>query len=148
MKDIEPAFTPLVSICRELETPAGFVDNLWLTPAGGIVLGECKPVRNPQSRREAITQALDYARAICDWNYEELQRSFRKSAGAAATLYDTVKEKAGLAEIDEEQFVDAVERRLRASRLMALDDRFHETTQLHLGLSIHGMRLLRASHMI
>ena len=29
-----------------------------------------------------------------------------------------------------------------------LDDRFHETTQLHLGLSVHGMRLLRASHMI
>ena len=32
--------------------------------------------------------------------------------------------------------------------LSLLDDRFHETTQLHLGLSVHGMRLLRASHMI
>ena len=30
----------------------------------------------------------------------------------------------------------------------SLDDRFHETTQLHLGLSIHGMRPFRASHMI
>ena len=68
MTDIEPAFTPLISICRELETPAGYLDNLWLIPAGGIVLGECKLVRNPQSRREAITQALDYARAICNWN--------------------------------------------------------------------------------
>ena len=29
-----------------------------------------------------------------------------------------------------------------------LDDRYHETTQLHLGLSAHGMRPLRASHMI
>ena len=29
-----------------------------------------------------------------------------------------------------------------------LDERFHETTQLHLGLSIHGMRPFRASHMI
>ena len=29
-----------------------------------------------------------------------------------------------------------------------LDDRFHETTQLHLGLSIHGMRPFRTSHMI
>jgi (p)ppGpp synthase/HD superfamily hydrolase len=27
-----------------------------------------------------------------------------------------------------------------------LDERFHETTQLHLGLSIHGMRRFRASH--
>ena len=113
MIDIEPTFTPLVSICRELETPAGFIDNLWLTPAGGIVLGECKLVRNPQSRREAIMQALDYARAICSWNYEDLQNSFRKTAGANATLYDIVKEKAGPAELDEEQFVDAVGRRLQ-----------------------------------
>ena len=29
-----------------------------------------------------------------------------------------------------------------------LDDRFHETTQLHLGLSIHGMRPFRTPHMI
>ena len=29
-----------------------------------------------------------------------------------------------------------------------LDDQFHETTQLHLGLTIHGMRPFRASHMI
>jgi hypothetical protein len=67
MQEIEPAFTPLISICRELETPAGYLDNLWLTPDGGIVLGECKLVRNSQSRREVITQVLDYARAISEW---------------------------------------------------------------------------------
>ena len=153
MTDIEPAFTPLISICRELETPAGYLDNLWLIPAGGIVLGECKLVRNPQSRREAITQALDYARAICNWNYEELQRGFRKSVGTGATLYDTVKEKAGLTELDEEQFVDAVERRLRASRLMVLviGDGIQEGAealtsflQLHAGLHV-GIALVELS---
>jgi hypothetical protein len=35
MQEIEPAFTPLISICRELETPAGYLDKLWLTPDGG-----------------------------------------------------------------------------------------------------------------
>ena len=54
MLDIEPAFTPLISVCMELETPAGPIDNLWVTPAGGLVLGECKLVRNPQARREVI----------------------------------------------------------------------------------------------
>ncbi len=153
MMEIEPAFTPLVSICRELETPAGYLDNLWLTPAGGIVLGECKLVRNPQSRREAVTQALDYARAVCTWNYEELQHSFRKSAGTDATLYDTVRKKAGLTELDEEQFVDAVERRLRASRLMVLviGDGIQEGAealtsflQLHAGLHV-GIALVDLS---
>jgi hypothetical protein len=28
-----------------------------------------------------------------------------------------------------------------------LDERFHETTQLHFGPSIHGMRPFRTSHM-
>jgi hypothetical protein len=119
MQEIEPAFTPLISICRELETPAGYLDNLWLTPDGGIVLGECKLVRNSQSRREVVTQALDYARAICEWNYEDLERSFQKSSVMDESLYNTVKEKSGLT-LDEEEFIDAVERRLRAGHLMTL----------------------------
>jgi hypothetical protein len=54
MADIEPAFTPLISVCKELPTEAGYLDNLWITPAGGIVLGECKLVKNPQARREVV----------------------------------------------------------------------------------------------
>ena len=73
MADIEPAFMPMVPVCRELETEAGYLDNLWLTPAGGIVIGECKLVRNPQARREVLSQALDYARAISAWHYEDLE---------------------------------------------------------------------------
>jgi hypothetical protein len=119
MQEIEPAFTPLISICRELETPAGYLDNLLLTPDGGIVLGECKLVRNSQSRREVITQVLDYARAISEWNYEELERGFRKSVGTDGSLYNAVKEKSSLT-LDEEEFIDAVERRLRAGHLMTL----------------------------
>ena len=69
MADIEPAFMPLIPICRELQTAAGYVDNLWLTPEGGIVLGECKLFRNQQARREVIVQALDYARAVAKLRY-------------------------------------------------------------------------------
>ena len=36
----------------------------------------------------------------------------------------------------------------RYGQVHILDDRFHETTQLHLGLTIHGMWPFRASHMI
>ena len=39
-------------------------------------------------------------------------------------------------------------RRKLLRALAALDDRFHETTQLHFGPSIHGMRPFQASHMI
>lgn len=75
MADIEPAFSPLISVCRELPTPAGFLDNLWITPWGGLVLGECKLVRNPQARREVVAQALDYARALAGWSYDHLEQA-------------------------------------------------------------------------
>ena len=56
MADIEPAFMPFIPVCRELPTAAGYLDNLWLTPSGGIVLGECKLFRKPQARREVIAK--------------------------------------------------------------------------------------------
>src|SRR4051794_34688248 len=71
--DIEPAFSPLISVCREMATAAAYVDNFWITPGGGLVLGECKLVRNPQARREVVAQALDYARAVSSWGYAELE---------------------------------------------------------------------------
>lgn len=81
MADIEPAFTPLIPVCKELPTSAGYLDNLWLTPDGGIVLGECKLVRNPQSRREVVAQALDYARAVNSLTYSEFESAIGYALG-------------------------------------------------------------------
>lgn len=118
MADIEPAFMPLVPVCRELETEAGYIDNLWLTPAGGLIIGECKLVRNPQARREVLAQALDYARAICGWHYEDLEAAVCKACrNPQLSLWDFVKEQSDL---DEALFVDAIERRLQTSRFMVL----------------------------
>jgi hypothetical protein len=118
MLDIEPAFTPLIAVCREMETPAGFLDNLWITPDGGIVLGECKLVRNPQARREVVAQALDYARAMTSWRYEDLESAARKAVkNPDFSIYNLVAE---LSDLDEAEFHDSVERRLRFGRLMVL----------------------------
>lgn len=151
MADIEPAFMPLVPVCRELETEAGSVDNLWLTPAGGIVIGQCKLVRNPQARREVLMQVLDYARAISTWHYENLEAQIRKALkDPRLTLWEFVKEESDL---DEAQFADAVERRLNGSRFMVLiiGDGIQEGVealtdylQLHAGLHV-GVALVDLS---
>lgn len=118
MLDIEPAFTPMVSVCQELATSAGYLDNLWITPAGGIVLGECKLVRNPQARREVVAQALDYARSLKGWHYDDLEKAIRSATGnPALTLWGLIEDQTDLSE---DQFVDAVERRLRTGRFMLL----------------------------
>jgi hypothetical protein len=50
-----------------------------VTPEGGIVPGECKLVRNPQARREVLAQALDYARAVAGFDYEDLEAAMRSA---------------------------------------------------------------------
>ena len=77
MADIEPAFRPLISVCTELPTGAATVDKVWITPEGGLILGECKLIRNPQSRREVVAQAFDYARAVTGWHFYDLQSAAR-----------------------------------------------------------------------
>ncbi|HEV2365725.1 MAG TPA: hypothetical protein VGS12_16160 [Caulobacteraceae bacterium] len=151
MLDIEPAFSPLLPVCKELETAAGYIDNLWLTPAGGIVFGECKLFRNPQARREVIAQSLDYARALAAWTYDDLQGAVRKALGRSElTLWSLVEKDADLSEA---QFIDAIERRLRTGQLMILIigdgiqegvEALTEHVQMHAGIHA-GMALVDLS---
>jgi hypothetical protein len=141
MGDIEPAFTPLISVCKELPTEAGYLDNLWVTPAGGIVLGECKLVKNPQARREVVVQALDYARAISGWHFEQFEDAVRKALRRPdAKVWDFVSN-----ETNEMEFVEAIERRLRLGHFMILiiGDGIQEgvealTSHLQLHAGIHA----------
>ena len=118
MAEIEPAFTPLLSVCRELPTGAGSLDNLWVTPDGALVLGECKLVKNPQARREVVAQALDYARALAGMTLEQLEDALRRTGKRAADrLWQVVAEDSAL---DEAQFNDAVARRLKRGSFLIL----------------------------
>ncbi len=74
---IEPALTGPVPICIEMPVPSGFVDNLMITPSGGLVVVETKLWRNPEARREVVGQVLDYAKDLSRWGYEDLQRAVR-----------------------------------------------------------------------
>ena len=151
MADIAPPFMPLVSVCKELPTSAGFLDNLWVTPDGGIVLGECKLFRNPEARRQVIVQALDYARAVAGLGYEELEAAARKALGSPSmTLWSLVS---GQSALEQAQFVDAISRRLRRSHFMVLiiGDGIQEGVesltsylQLHAGLHV-GLALVDLS---
>lgn len=151
MEEIDPAFRPLISVCTELSTAAGSVDNVWVTPEGGLILGECKLIRNPQSRREVVAQALDYARAVTGWHFDDLQAAARKARkDPSFSLWSLVKEQSDL---HEHQFVDAIERRLRFGRpmLLIISDGIHEGVealasflQLHAGVHA-GLALLDLS---
>src|SRR5215475_8809492 len=54
--EIDAMFSGAVSICKELNTPAGSIDVFMVTPSGLPVLVECKLWRNPEARREVVSQ--------------------------------------------------------------------------------------------
>jgi hypothetical protein len=121
IEQIEPGFGDLTSLCRELPLNLGgrwgALDNLFATRDGGLVLVEAKLWRNPEARRSAVAQAMEYAAAVFRMNYSELQSAVLKARGtsnvAAASLYEIV---AGSSDVDEADFIDAVSLNLTRGR--------------------------------
>ena len=66
---IDAAYADPVPLCRELRTPAGPIDALYVNKLGRLILAEFKLWRNPQARREVIGQILDYTKELASWSY-------------------------------------------------------------------------------
>ena len=101
---IDAAYAGAVPVCRELSTPAGYVDALYVNSLGRLTLAEFKLWRNQQARREVIGQILDYAKEFASWGYEDLQREVSKRLKSKGNvLYDKVR--AHAPEVNEAEFV-------------------------------------------
>ena len=140
--EIEPGLDPFTAICREMPTPRGFVDNLLMTGRGDIALVETKLFRNPEARRQALAQALDYATSLFVMSYEAFERAALGGSFAPrekpTTLYDALP---GDDKLSEDAFADAVSRNLRRGRaliLIAGDGIREEAEGLLDGLQMHA----------
>lgn len=119
IEEIDPTFAGAVSICHELRTPAGPIDNFLVTPNGLPVLVECKLWRNPEGRREVVGQILDYAKELSRWTQSDLQREANVRLRTTGNiLLQKVREVAP--EVDEIAFNDALSSNLRRGRFLLL----------------------------
>lgn len=117
--EIDPIFKGAVAVCRELETPAGAIDNFLVTPSGLPVLVECKLWRNAEARREVVGQILDYAKELARFTVSDLQREVAKRLGRGpSALLDIVR--AVDPTIDETEFNDNLTANLRRGRFLLL----------------------------
>ena len=121
--EIDDSFSGLVPVCREMETPVGPVDVVYVTRTGRPVIVEAKLWRNPESRRKVIGQILDYAKELSRWNYETfdaaVRRARRKEDGESAKgLIDLM----GFAPDSTEaaRFIDALSQSLKRGDLLLL----------------------------
>lgn len=117
--DIDPAHGPLIPLCAELRCDAGRIDAVFINASGRLTLVECKLWRNPEARREVVAQTLDYASALSNWTYSDLQREVRVARKAEGNLpFDLVKR--AHPELEEPAFIDAVSRNLREGRFLLI----------------------------
>lgn len=117
--DLEPGFSPLIPVCMELPVPSGYIDNLMVTPDGGIVVVETKLWRNPQAPREVVGQILDYAKDLAGLSYEDLEHK----VGISLKRRDTrlfILVSAVVPDLDEARFIDAVSRNLKLGRFLLI----------------------------
>ena len=119
VREIAPAFGPLVPLCRELRTDVGPIDVAFINEHGQLTLVECKLWRNPEARRKVVAQVLDYASAISRWSYSDLQRQVAIASGRHGNVpYELVS--AVTPGLPEHQFVDATAAALAQGRFLLL----------------------------
>lgn len=127
IQQIEPALTPVVSICMELPLAAGFADNLFATPDGDLIIAETKLFTNPGARREVVAQVIDYAKDLSALSYESLEEAVFKADAPDGRggkpkvgLYEAVASSGGREELDQKRFIDSVSRNLERGRFLVL----------------------------
>ncbi len=118
MGDIEPGLGELVAAAREIPCRHGFIDNLYITPVGDIVLVETKLWRNAQMRREVVAQALDYVAALTAMDYDTFEAIVTKAQHGPQRLYDLVADHPEA--LHEPDFIDAVSLNLMRGRMVVL----------------------------
>ncbi len=117
--ELDRAYEGPVPVCMELPLPSGYLDALYVTRTGRLVLAESKLWRNPEARRKVVSQILDYAKDFAAWGYDDLQRAVSSRLGQKGNvLFDIVK--SVYPDTDEARFCDEVERSLRSGRFLLL----------------------------
>lgn len=115
--EINPGYREVVPLCMEMNTGAGPIDIVYVTPQGKLVIVETKLWRNPEARRKVIGQILDYAKELQNWSYSDLQREVSRRTGEKGNVpYELVRSQYPTTE--EAEFVDGVSNSLAQGDIM------------------------------
>ena len=119
LRDIDPAFADMRSVCRELEIEGGVIDNLLVNPSGQLCVLDCKPKQDHEAAAKIVKEVLGYATALKGMGYDALVAATKrtKDAGeddplaASALGAGASKEQCG-------KLRQQIERRLKEGRIL------------------------------
>ncbi len=120
IREIEPAFSTPISVAMEVSTGHGFIDNVFLTSDGNIILVEVKLWSNVESRRKVVAQALDYVAAIKGIDYGTFEKMVLAARNSIEikSLYEIIAYSED--SLQEAEFVDAVSLNLLHGRMLVI----------------------------
>lgn len=126
--EFSPGCSPLICIGREVPVGSGdtqgYIDNLYITPTGHLVIVETKLFRNQEARRTVIAQIVEYAKELQRWDASKLdtwaQAYFYKSEGQASRIIDKMAAAGYLTYADEAELTDNINRDLKAADFLLL----------------------------
>lgn len=126
--EISGDYAPLVCIGREVPVGSGdtqgYIDNLYVSPSGHIVIVETKLFRNQESRRTVVAQIIDYAKELQKWDCEKLNKIaseyFFKTKGQAFNIIDVMAQHGFCTFSDESALVDAINKSLSKAEFLLM----------------------------
>jgi len=121
--ELEPMFGGLIPLGREVPTPAGPIDLLYVNAEAFLTIVETKLWRNPGAVRDVFAQIIDYVKELARWSYDDLEQA-AQSAGVSGLPSGRQPLLALVAaesdELDERAFLDQMCRNLRLGRVLLL----------------------------
>ena len=116
MQDLREGATQLVAVVREFNVPIGYIDIMGFSAEGEIAVIECKLANNPEIKRKAIGQVLEYGAALWGMSYEEFDQKIQDRA--SKPLAELVQDEVDDPEWDEELFRSTIEENLKAGNFI------------------------------
>jgi len=114
----------LLCIGREVTAGnSGSIDNLYVSSGGYPIIVETKLWRNPQARREVLSQVLDYTKELANKDFEWFEQVWKDfSKGLYGKQESLIEKLSGLVdeEIDQPIFIDRLNRALRRGDILSL----------------------------
>jgi len=118
-EELDPLFRNSVPVAREVESGAGPIDVLYVNADGLLTLVETKLWRNPQSRREAVAQIINYAAVLSKATYEQLSQAVDETTESKKNLLVDAA-RSSVPSFDERRFHDGLSQNLRHGRFLLL----------------------------
>ncbi|MFC1985430.1 hypothetical protein ACFLWC_00375 [Chloroflexota bacterium] len=122
--EIEPSFSPPISVGCEVDSGSGPMDNLLLSPRGNLTIVETKLWRNPEARREVVGQIIDYAKDVSKWTFEDLDRKVREYQKqyyhSYAGIIEVLKKQEDIDESEVPVIIDNISQNLQKGRFLLL----------------------------